>query len=121
MAEYTPTTTGVRGSYCDGRVDHSYGRVATMSSSGAEFDRWLAAVVAAAKAEQRDADRAMVAKHKAEFEASIARLEDSIADPLNTISGIEYDGRKRAGQKFAVYALARAHAALSEAVGGENR
>jgi hypothetical protein len=123
MAEYTPTTTEVRRVYSLAPENLVTGGKPNPNPgyAGAQFDRWLAAVVAAAKAEQRDADLAIVAKHKTEFEKSIARLDKSITDPINTISGVEYDERKKMGQKFAVFALQRVHFALSEAVRGENR
>ena len=48
-----------------------------------------------------------IQSHIEEFEASIARLEESIADPVNTFSGREYDAAIRHGQKGAVQALRR--------------
>lgn len=54
-----------------------------------------------------DEVRTLIEAHIAKFEASIARLEASIQDPVNTHGGRLHDTAKLHGQRGAVYALRR--------------
>ncbi|MHA7132560.1 hypothetical protein [Oerskovia turbata] len=76
-------------------------------------DAVLAATPPVASDTRREVVARVIEAHVAEFEASIAWLEASIQDPVNTIGGREYDTVKLHGQRGAVYALRRLAEALA--------